>query len=154
MKIRLAQESDLTAASRLWYERIALLQQTDFFFSPLPDAAQAWKHHAAAWLADRRCAFFVAEKDAILIGFMVVAVSDGRPGLHPRQLGRVMEMGLDLHHPHPGLGGSLLDRAKAWLKEQGIPVMVTDLPARYPVEAAFWRSQGAKLRFNGYWMEL
>lgn len=154
MNIRLAQESDLRPAAALWHERIALLRQTDAGFAPLPHAMQAWKDHAALWLADPRSALFVAEKEAALVGFVAVMASDGRPGLHPRQLGRVMDMGLDLHHSHPGLGGGLLDRAKTWLKARGIAVMVIDLPARYPVEAAFWRSQGAKLRFNEYWMKL
>ena len=154
MNIRLAHESDLRPAAALWYERIALLQQMDSGFAPLPDAMQAWKDQAALWLADRRSALFVAEKDAALVGFVAVTAADGRPGLHPRQLGRVMDMGLDLHQPHAGLGGGLLARAKIWLKEHGIAVMVIDLPARYPVEAAFWRSQGAKLRFNQYWMKI
>jgi len=154
MNIRLAQESDLAAAAALWYERIALLRQTDAYFTPLPNAMQVWKQQAAAWLADSRAAFFVAESDAALVGFVIVAMSDGLPGLQPQQLGRVMDMGLDLHQSHPGLGGNLLARAKSWLKGQGIQVMAVDLSARYPVEEAFWRSQGAKLRFHTYWMAI
>ena len=61
-------------------------------------------------------------------------------------------MGLDLHQAHKRLGGSLLDSAKSWLDERDIRILTVDLPARYPVEEAFWRSNGAKLRFNEFWM--
>ena len=143
----------MAAAAALWHERMALLQQTDCFgFAPLPKAAQAWQHQAAAWLDDQQAAFFVAENDAGLTGFIVVKALDGLPGLQPRRLGKVLEMGLDLHQSHPGLGGCLLACARTWLKERGIGVMAVDAPARYPLEAAFWRSQGAKLRSNSYWL--
>ena len=152
MKIRLAQASDLTAASALWHERAALLQQTDFAFRPLPNARRAWEQQAAVWLEDRETAFFVAENDEGLVGFIAAGIVEGQAGLQPRRMGRVLEMVLDLHQPHPGLGRRLLACAKTWLKARGIKMMAVDSPARYPLEAAFWRSQGAKLRFHGYWM--
>lgn len=152
MKIRLAQASDLRAASALWHERAALLQQTDFAFRPLPNARRVWEERAALWLEDRETAFFVAENNEGLIGFAAVGIVDGQAGLRPRRMGRLIEMVLDLHQPHPGLGRRLLAGAKTWLKARGIEAMAVDSPARYPLEAAFWRSQGAKLRFHGYWM--
>lgn len=92
MKIRLAQTSDLTAASALWHERAALLQQTDFAFRPLPNARRAWEQQAAVWLEDRETAFFVAENDEGLVGFIAAGIVDGQAGLQPRRMGRVFEI--------------------------------------------------------------
>lgn len=38
--------------------------------------------------------------------------------------------------------------------DDDLHVLTVDAPLRYPVEEAFWRSQGAKARFNEYWMTI
>jgi Acetyltransferase (GNAT) family len=153
MNIRLAQQSDLSSVSFIWYERIALLQQTDSYFTLLPNATQVWEQQANLWIEDSNVGFYVAEHEShIIIGYLAVTVVDGPAGLRPKQIGKIIDMGLDLHEAHRSLGGSLLDQAKSWLDERGIRILTVDLPARYPVEEAFWRSHGAKLRFNEFWM--
>ena len=46
MKIRPAIQSDLPTIAFIWYERIALLQQTDSYFTPIPNAMQVWEQQA------------------------------------------------------------------------------------------------------------
>lgn len=152
MNIRPAQQSDLSQLSFIWYERIALLQQTDSYFTPLADAMQVWEQHAEIWLNEESICFFVAEDKERLVGFICVSIVAGPIGLQPAQIGRIIDIGVDLHQAHRDLGGQLFERVKIWLKERDISILTVDLPARYPVEEAFWRSIGAKLRFNEFWM--
>lgn len=153
MNIRPAQPADLSAASLIWYERIALLQQTDSYFTPLPNATQVWEQQANLWIDDSNVGFYIAEHEAQhMIGYITVTLLTGPAGLRPTQIGKIIDMGLDLHEAHRGLGGNLLEQAISWLKERDIRILTVDLPARYPVEEAFWRSHGAKLRFNEFWM--
>lgn len=152
MNIRPAKLSDLSTVSFIWYERIALLQQSDSYFTPIPNATQVWEEQATLWIDDATVGFFVAEHQSEVIGYVIVTVNQGPIGLRPKQIGKIIDMGLDLHQSHRGLGGNLVDMAKSWLSEQGIRILTVDLPARYPVEEAFWRSVGAKLRFSEFWM--
>lgn len=152
MNIRPAKQSDLSTISFIWYERIALLQQTDSYFTSLPNAVQVWEQQANLWIDDSTVGFYVAEHETHIIGYIIITIVDGPVGLQPKQIGKIIDMGLDLHQAHRGLGGNLLDQAKSWLAEQGIRILTVDLPARYPVEEAFWRGVGAKLRFSQFWM--
>lgn len=152
MNIRIAQQSDIASATFLWFERIALLQQTDTYFTPLDDASQVWQAEATKWLQDDDVIFYVAEQDSHLLGYIVVSIIAGPVGLRPKRIGTILDMSLDLHHAHSGLGGQLINEVKLWLADNNTRVLTVSLPARYPVEEAFWRSQGAKLRFNEFWM--
>ena len=142
------------AAASLWADRLALLQQSDSQLRPLPNAICAWADWARKWIADEARAFLVAEDGPALLGFIIVAVMDGYPGLQPERLGILEAMAVDLHCAHPGLSGGLLARAKTWLRSQGIAVIEVRAPARYPVEEAFWQGQGAKLRSRTYWLNI
>ena len=152
MNIRPVKKSDLSNLSSIWLERIALLQQTDTYFTPIPNAMQVWEAQALLWIDDSSFGFYVAEDESHIIGYITVRVAAGPVGLHPKHIGEIIDMGLDLHQSHRGLGGKLIDRVKSWLDERDIRILTVDLPARYPVEEAFWRSHGARLRFNEFWM--
>jgi len=154
MHVRHAKQSDIAQASFLWYERIALLQQTDSYFTALPSATQVWGEAANNWLNNDKFGFFVAESDLSVVGYMVVTIIDGPVGLRPEKLGKLIDMALDLHQTHGGLGRELLKHVNLWLEQRNVHVLTVDAPLRYPVEEAFWRSQGAKARFNEYWMTI
>jgi len=145
MQIRPARLSDLPAAAQLWFDRITLLQQTEAGIKLLPDARGKWSTVAAEWTRDERVAFLAAEQDGKLIGFTVVRIAAGSPGLHPQCRGILLAMAVDLHETYRGLSDLPLDRAKGCLAAMGATQLEVDVPAHYPVEAAFWRGQGGAL---------
>ena len=145
MRIRLAKSSDLPAAAQLWFDRITLLQQTNPAIKLLPNAREEWSAAAAGWIGDEQVRFIVAECRGALLGFTVVRITAGRPGLHPLHRGVLLEMVVDLHETHRGLSERLLDGAMRWLSALGATQLEVEAPARYPVEAAFWRAQGGAL---------
>ncbi len=154
MEITLARESDLAAAVALWSERLAILQQSDPHIKPLPAASESWRRQARLWIAAQDCAVFVAKSNGKLLGYLALKVADGPPGLYPTHIGVVIDMAVGLHQAHPGLSRKLLERGKTWLRSLDIEYLEINAPARYPVEEAFWRGQGAQLRSNKYWLQL
>jgi len=152
MQIRQAEERDLADLARLWQERQLLLQQGDPRIQFPPQAAQRWRAAARAWLAAEDYAFFVATARAAIVGFAVLTIVPGPAGLLPEKLGLLLEMAVDLHAAHRGLGGGLLAQAKAWLRARGIAHLKIESPARYSVEEAFWRGQGGPPRAQTYWL--
>lgn len=154
MEIRPAESSDLESASQLWFERINLLQQTDGHFKLRPDAVEDWRTEASGWIADDQVRFLVAENDEELIGLIAVRVMDGMPGLYPKRKAVLLDMAVDLHATHRGLSEQLLDQAKRWLSAKNVTQLEIDVPARYPVETAFWRAQGGRLQFERRWLRI
>lgn len=154
MRIRIANETDLEMAAQLWFERMALLQETDMNSRLAVDAMQAWRIQARHWIGADDYAFFVAEIRAELIGLLVVTIKDNFPWLIPPRLGEVVSMVLDLHRPQPGLGDALLQRAHEWVREQGLSLLEVETSANYPVEEAFWRARGGRLRTHRFRLHL
>ena len=154
MEIRRARMADLEAAAALWYERLAMLRESASWIEFAPDAIDRWQVRAANWIGADDCAFYIAEADGRLIGLAVVSATEGRPGLCPQRGGILHELAVDLHHPHSGLSGRLLEAAVAWLRFQGISVLDVSAPASYPVEDAFWRAQGADFCARQYRLQL
>ena len=154
LAIRFAVEEDLRGAALIWNERASLLQQSDDLQPLNPGRILDWQRQARSWLKNDKCGFFVGEVNKSVSGYMVIMISEGPAGLEPAVVGKVIDMAVDLHEPRPGLSGALLDEARKWLKARDIGYLIVDVPARYPVEEAFWRAQGARLRFNQNWLAL
>lgn len=154
MKIRVAESSDLEPASQLWFDRMNLLQQTDWQIKLLPDAKEDWRTKASSWIADDQVRFLVAENNEELIGLIAVGLAKGMPGLYPQRKAALLDMAVDLHATHRGLGKQLLDMAKRWLSAKNVTELEVDVPAHYPVETVFWRAQGAELRFERRWLRI
>ncbi len=154
MRIRMAKEMDLGAAAQLWFERIALLRESDANTVLLPDAIYVWQQQAKHWIDDDGYAFFIAESDGKLAGILVVSIKDNVPWLYPPRLGEIVEMVLDLHRPHSRLAGALLERAAAWFRANDLAILEVQPPAHYPVEETFWRAQGGNSRSHKFWLKL
>lgn len=154
MRIRQARQSDIAAAAQLWFERMSLLRETDTSRVLAQDAIQAWANQAHLWIKSNEYAFFVGEIHGEIVGLLIVSMRENPSWLLPRQLGVIVEMAVDLHQAHPGLSGALLAQAKAWLKTHGVRLLEIQAPARYPVEEAFWRAQGARTRSSNMWLSL
>ena len=91
-RFRPARLSDLPAAAQLWFDRMTLLQQTEAGIKLLPDAREKWSTVAAEWTGDEQVSFLAAEQDGVLIGFTVVRLAAGKPGLQPQRRGILLAM--------------------------------------------------------------
>lgn len=147
-------EQDLQQAALIWNERASLLQQWDGLQQLNPERIRFWQRQARSWLSNDECAFYVGEMHERIYGYIVITIAEGPAGLEPAAVGKVIDLAINLHESCPGLSSALLDEARKWLKARDIAFLAVDVPARSPVEEAFWRAQGARLRFNQNWLPL
>ena len=154
MNVRRARAADLEAAALLWYERMALLRESDAGIELAPDSIERWRNQAWHWLNDAEFGFFVVEMEAQIVGLAVATVKAGSPGHDPDCKGVLLELAIDLHQAHSGLGGLMIGRVTSWLRSRHATVLDIESPANYPVEDAFWRAQGVALRARQYRLRL
>jgi GNAT superfamily N-acetyltransferase len=143
IRVRAAASSDLPELSRLWHEKMVLQQQSDSRLVLTPGARAKWADSAAHWLTDQRCCFQLAEDEGLLLGCIVGWLQDSPPGLLPEHIGAVTDLMVDAHSHRSGVGRLLLTALRDWFAAQGIQQIMAYVPARFAVEQAFWRAQGA-----------
>lgn len=152
--IRPATSADVPAMSSLWYEKMTIQQQTDRRFQLAPEAQVEWAQAMGGWLKDSCYAVYIAERSAVLVGYVVGRIQDNPPGLRPARSGAVIEMTFGAHSYQSGLGKELLKPLNLWFAGQGITTIVAHVPRRQPVEQAFWRALGATELTDVMWMKL
>ena len=154
MEIRRAQAADLQAAAELWHQRMAMLRENASWFEFAPDAIDRWRSRAEYWLDAVEFGFYIADSQGQIVGLALVTAKEAKPGLYPERIGVLAELAVDLHQPHSGLSGRLIEAAKSWLRSRNIGILDIDAPANYAVEDAFWRAQGAALAARSYRLRL
>ncbi len=151
---RLATPDDLIDLADLWYENRVLQQQSDPRLTLTVGAKTKWVDEASNWLANPRCAIWVALRGYQCYGYLVLWLQDMPPGVTPHRTGYIADMAVDLHTPSGGAGQILLNAAQNWLIQQGIENLTVAVPHRQPVQQAFWRGQGARTWMDLMWLKL
>jgi ribosomal protein S18 acetylase RimI-like enzyme len=118
--IRLATTADINAICQLGDEVNALHHDN----APSLFAAPGDPHrHAAHWLStlDKTdTATFVAEMDAVVVGFVtVLVVAESHSLLQPLRFARIGTVGVTASHRGQGTGKALMVCAQAWAQAQG-----------------------------------
>lgn len=150
VSIRAAIETDIPALVQLWHEKTLL--QADRRLQPVPGARDAWSTEARSWLSDPRCAFFVAERDSSVIGYIVGWVQP-IPAVTLPRIGLITEIAVDTHGYHGGVGRLLVEALRAWFREQRIDQLAVWSPRFDAVGQAFWRSLGAAEWVDVLWIK-
>jgi GNAT superfamily N-acetyltransferase len=142
--VRAATAHDLPRLASLWYENTVLQQQADRRLKMAPDGEARWTLAATAWLADPQARIVVADRGDGVIGYAVGRVEAGPSGLLPEQRGVILELAIDAHGYHAGVGRELIGALRQWFKGQGAEEFIVHVTRRHAVEQAFWRALGAK----------
>ncbi len=133
MITRPATQDDQAQIAHLWQERLAILSQSDPRFlahkdDPLPDDAR----------------LFVAQTAGKIVGCIACQMRD--------DYGIVLDVALDAHSYHSGLGRALLSTARDWFGQaQTLNGIVARVPRYHAVEQAFWRALGAQNWTEALW---
>jgi GNAT superfamily N-acetyltransferase len=155
VEVRLAAPPDVPGMMALWLEKVTLQQQTDRRFRLAPDGGARWSQTVQAWLNNPQCALYVAVADeAQVVGYVIAQIQPGPPGLLPDRVGVVLELAVGAHSYQSGLGRRLVEPVRAWLIEQGVQVMMAQVPHRQPVEQAFWRAMKGTILTDTMWIKL
>jgi N-acetylglutamate synthase-like GNAT family acetyltransferase len=128
MITRLSTQDDDAQVQHLWQERLAILSQSDPRFLALMDAPMP-----------EDLTVFIAQSEGHILGCIACQIRD--------DYGVILDIALDAHTYHSGLGRTLLQGAKDWFHQQqptSLKGIVARVPLYHAVEQAFWRALGAK----------
>jgi hypothetical protein len=148
--IRAATATDLPALAHLWHEKMVL--QADHRTAPAADARAGWVSAAQTWLEDARCGFFAAERDGVLVAYIVGWVQP-LAGLTPSHVGLITDIAIDAHGYHGGVGRGLVDALRGWFVGREVQQMVVWAAHYDAVAQAFWRSLGAADWVDVLWIK-
>lgn len=151
--VRPALNDDIPALTELWYEKWALLSQSDPRIQLALDARARWSSAVSTWLTDPdRCVLVV--EDAHPVGYAVGMVDALLPpGLIPERVGVILDIALDAHGSHAGAARALVDGLRTWFAARDVDQLVVRTPRRQPVEQAFWRALGAADWMDVLWLK-
>ncbi len=152
--IRLATPADVTRMFELWYERMALLLQTDRHFTMLPDAQAKWKQAMLPLLTQDDYTVFVGDAGAEVIGYILAHQQVNTPGLAPEGYGVIDELVVDAHTAYPGAAKALLTAAVGWFQHQQLNQYVVTVSRYHAVEQAFWQTFRSVRRTEDLWIRL
>lgn len=150
--IRSAQSDDVPALSQLWQDKVALLQQSDVYFTPLSDGRIRWTAAASDWVMHEDYGFFVAESGQRLVGYVLAVIQDAPPGFAPPQFGQIQELVMDVHTYYGGLGRALVNRVWEWLDTYELQHLSALVPRHFAAEQAFWLALGATRHVDMMWV--
>ncbi|MDZ4763241.1 MAG: GNAT family N-acetyltransferase [Chloroflexota bacterium] len=147
-----ATNTDLPALVEFWYEKWALLSQSDARIRLAPDARARWLDAARIWISDANSLFCAVTDDARTVGFAVGRIDAAlMPGLMPT--GIITDIALDAHGSHAGAARALVAALRAGFAARGIEQIVVWTARQQPVEQAFWRGLGATEWMDGLWLK-
>jgi len=140
------QKNDLAQLSEFWYDKIALLQQSNKRIKTTADARADWETGVADWLDDPDYTCLTAWVGDQIIGCIIAHIENNVPGLAPQRFARIIDLVVDLHttDTRQGIGRNLLIQLGATLAEQDVSTMYVNLLEQTAIEEAFWRGMGAK----------
>ena len=138
----------------LWLEKMALQQLRDRRLRLAQDGAERRVRAMQGWLQDESYCLLVALAGGQVAGYIVGCERPGPAGMLPERQGQVLELTVGLHTDMNGLGGRLWPQLHDWFRQRGLEDIIVHVPARKPVEQAFWRSLNATELAVLLWMRL
>lgn len=132
MQVRPATPEDDHILSHLQNEYRVILSQSDSRLATLLDNPTDW--NAVLNMKDQTVLVGVAD-DGRVIGYI--------HGQANPPSGMMVEMVLDAHRYHGGLGRLLWQHLKTWFDQHDLTEHLIRIPRYHPVEQAFWRALGA-----------
>jgi ribosomal protein S18 acetylase RimI-like enzyme len=140
--IRRAQRGDLGALGRLGATLLRVHHEFDRarFLTPGPDPEGGYEWFLGTQLTKRDARVFVAERDAVIVGYVYAAVEPQSWKELRDEAGFIHDVLVDESARGGGVARALLEAAIAWLQERGVPrVVLWTAHANEPAQRLFER---------------
>jgi GNAT superfamily N-acetyltransferase len=146
MNIRLATEEDVPAIGQMW-EKLA--QFHNMLDSALPPAARGggkvYARRLISRLSDSQTRVIVAEDDGVLIGYALAVIIDVIPDMFVQEnSGFLADIYVDDNYRQQGIGRTLVETVKSWLRENDIHSFEWYVAEHNTVGQRFWESVGGR----------
>jgi|GEM_PF-848070 len=141
--IRKAGRRDLEHIQSLWQSLRELQAKVDARLTPSKDAAQVVREHREVILADPRTAFFVADEQGQLIGYLHAQIETNDPIYDPPRFGRIVDLVVREERRNEGVGTRLLEYCKEWFASHGLSEYRVTVPVQQPEAQRFFARAAA-----------
>ena len=141
--VRRAGRRDLEAIQSLWVRLREEQGKTDARLAPGPNAARLEAEHREILLADRRTAFFVAEDQGEVIGFLHAQIDLNDPAYTPERYGTIVDLFVASACRSRRVGTQLLEFCKDWFRTSNVSEYRLATPARSEPARRFFERRGA-----------
>lgn len=146
MNIRLATEEDVPAIGQMW-EKLA--QYHNMLDSALPPAARGggkvYARRLISRLSDSQTRLIVAEENGVLIGYVLAVIVDVIPDMFVQEnSGFLADIYVDEAYRQQGIGRTLVETVKLWLRENDIHSFEWHVAEHNVVGQRFWESVGGR----------
>lgn len=156
MTVRAVTFDDIPVLTEFWYDQMALASQKHPSIRLASDAEIQWRTYAESLVNDKNIAFLLAEIDNKIIACAIGRIQANNVGLHPKQIGIIEDIILDLHSPHKRKNAvtDLLKALKIYFRQMDIQYIMIHVPTFSLVEQGFWRGLGLQHTHDTFWMDL
>ena len=142
--VRRAGRRDLGCIQALWQLLRDLEAKSGSGLALSKDGAQVAGEHREVILADPRSAFFVAEEQGEVLGFLHAQVEPNDPVYEPPRLGRIVDLIVVEERRREGIGTRLVECCREWLLSQGLTEYRVTLPVQASAARLFFERLGTR----------
>ena len=139
--VRRAGRRDLEGIHALWLLLQEVRLKADARFQIAKDAPEIASDHREVILADPNSAFFVAEEQREIVGYLHAQVESNDPTQEPLRIGRIVELIIREDLRRAGIGSRLFGYCKEWLSSLGIVEYRATVPAQDATAQTFLAAQ-------------
>ena len=141
--IRKAGRRDLEPIQGLWQALRELQAKVDPRLTPSKDGPQVVREHREVILADPRTAFFVAEEQGKILGYLHAQIETNDPIYEPPKFGMIVDLVVREDRRREGIGSRLLEYCKEWFGSHGLTEYRVAVPVEQPDAQRFFARTGA-----------
>jgi GNAT superfamily N-acetyltransferase len=142
--VRKAGRRDLEAIHALWRSLRDQVAKLDPRLTPSADADAVTREHREVILADPRTAFFVAEEQGEVIGYLHAQIDTNDPAYEPARYGTIVDLFVREQRRGEGTADALLEACLEWFRSHGLTEYRVDVPSLNRDAQAFFEKQGAE----------
>ena len=155
--MRPARFEDMEGILNLWREMMAHHETGDGRIKLAPGAEAAYRAYAGYHLSNSDSLVLAAtpaEQPQWVMGFALVAISRNLPMFVPSRYGYLSDLAVDTNWRRQGVGGALVERVAAWLREREITTIQLQYYDFNAAGEAFWEAMGFKPFYTRMWRAL
>ena len=142
MEILEAREEHIDRIIPLWVALMDYHARLDPTFRRAEDAETRWREFLAKLVASDDARVFVAVEGEEIVGYCVARLIFEPPVFAEMPRGEIVDMFVREGNRRRGVGSTLLERAYAWFRGEGISRVELMVSVANPIGRPFWAKRG------------
>ncbi len=152
--IRRMREGDIPRVTELWHEMMNHHLAVDPRFELAIGNEEAYAEYLRSTIENYDAAIFVAEMNGTLVGYTIVMILSNPAVFALERYGFISEMAVDGDYQRGGIGKTMWEHARRWLKRRGIRVLQLNVSPRNEKGYAFWKKVGCTEFLTIMWHDI